>query len=418
MKRVVVTGMGVVTAAGHNVTEFSGALKQGRSGIRQLSDSTPLPLEMGALLTDFSVEKALGKLNDISEHLHHKASSFARRAPLSVQASVVSAAEAWQQAQVTAAEFDPTRISLMVAGHNLNRWESHALQQKYQDDLEYLPPRYGVQFLDTDQVGTLSELLEIHGEGMTMGGASASGNVALIQGCRLIGWGVADVCVVVGALMNLSPLELQALRSTGALGGKAISSASKACRPFDQDREGFIYGQGSGCLILEDAESAARRGVEPLVALAGYGMKLDGNRLTDPNAMGEAEAMRRALQSAGVSSGAVDYINTHGTSSQLGDEAEIAAIRELFGEAAGSIWLNSTKSLTGHCLTAAGVIEAVATIIQMKEGFLHPNLNLKRPLDATCRFVGPQSQPAAIQVALSNSFGFGGINTAVLLRKI
>jgi malonyl-ACP decarboxylase len=417
MRRVVVTGMGVVTAAGLGVADFCTALKAGRTGIQAVPAMADLPLKIGAFLRDFRVEDALANVNDLPDDLHHKAQTVSRRAPLAIQASVVSAVQAWQQAQLPKTKLDPARISLVVAGQNLNRHESYTMQQKHQASLEYLPPRYALQFLDTDQVGTISELLGIRGEGMTVGGASASGNLALIQGCRLIQWGVADLCLVVGALMNLSPLEIQALQATGALGGQTFADASKACRPFDRDRDGFIYGQGSGCIILESEASARRRDVPSFAEIVGYGMNLDANRLPDSNAAGEARAMEQALRTADLEPGDLSYINTHGTASVLGDATEVTAIQELFGPAASAIWLNSTKSLTGHCLTAAGVIEAIATLLQMNEHFLHPNLNLENPLDSTCRFVGRQSQPATIELAMSNSFGFGGINSAIVFKK-
>lgn len=414
---VVITGLGVVTAAGQGIDEFSAALKAGRSGIRPVSTTTGLPLNSGALLTDFDVEAGLAKIGDMPDALHYRARAITRRAPLPIQTSVVAAVEAWHQAQLTTNTVEASRISLVVAGQNLNQRYGYDLQQQYHDTLDYLPPRYGVHFLDTDQVGMVSELFEIHGEGLTVGGASASGNVGLIQGCRLIQWGMAEVCVVIGAMIDLSPLEVQAFQSLGALGGKTISEAEKTCRPFDQAREGFIYGQGSGCLILESETSAQRRGVRLWAKLAGGSLTLDGNRLTNPNATGEARAMRQALQAARVSPAEVGYINSHGTASVLGDEAEIAAIKDVFGDTVSHVWLNSTKSLIGHCLTAAGTIEAIATIIQMNGGFLHPNLNLDHPLDEMCRFVGSTSQPAAIDIAMSNSFGFGGINSSIVLRR-
>ena len=417
MRQVVVTGLGVVTAIGQGIDEFGAALKAGRSGIKSVSTAMGLPLNSAALLTDFDVDTSLSKIGDMPDALYQRARAFTRRAPLPVQSSVVTAVEAWHQAQLTDAAVEASRISLVVAGQNLNQRYGYDLQQKYHDTLEYLPPRYGVHFLDTDQVGVVSELLGIRGEGLTVGGASASGNVGLIQGSRLIQWGVADVCVVIGAMMDLSPLEVQAFQSLGALGGKTIREAEKACRPFDQAREGFIYGQGSGCLILENETLAKQRGIRPWAKLVGSGLALDGNRLTDPNATGEARAMKQALHAAEMSAADVEYINTHGTASLLGDEAEIAAIRELFGDTVSQVWLNSTKSLTGHCLSAAGVVEAIATLIQMKEGFVHPNLNLDQPLDKRCRFAGRESQPAAITIALSNSFGFGGINSSIVLRN-
>ena len=417
MKRVAITGLGVVTAAGQGLDAFTAALQAGQSGIKPRPASADLPLAFGGFLADFDLTAGLMKLQDPAEQLCQKAQTVARRAPLSVQASVLSAMEAWQGAKLTTHTVEATRVSLVVAGQNLNQGHSYAVQQKYQATPEYLPPRYGIHFLDTDQVGILSDLFDIHGEGQTVGGASASGNVGLIHGYRLVQWGIADVCVVVGALMDLSPLEIHAFAALGALGGKTIGEAERACRPFDQQREGFIYGQGSGCLILESEASAQRRGVAPLAELAGYGLVLDGNRLIDPNPAGEAQAMRQALQTANLAPADVDYVNAHGTSSVLGDATEIMALKEVFGEALPKLWLNSTKSLTGHCLTAAGTIEAIATVIQMKGGFVHPNVNLEQPMDDTCRFVGRQNQAATIDIALSNSFGFGGINSSIVVKQ-
>lgn len=417
MKRVAITGLGVVTAAGQGLDAFAAALQAGQSGIKARPVSVDLPLAFGGFLADFDLTTGLLKLCDPADQLYQKAQTVARRAPLSLQTSLLSAMEAWLGAKLTTHTVEPTRVSLVVAGQNLNQGYQYTMQQKYQATPEYLPPRYGIHFLDTDQVGSVSELFAIHGEGQTVGGASASGNVGLIHGYRLVQWGLADVCVVVGALQDLSPWEVQAFAALGALGGKTIQEAERACRPFDQQREGFIYGQGSGCLILESEASAQRRGVAPLAELAGYGLVLDGNRLIDPNPAGEAQAMRQALQRANLAPVDVDYVNTHATSSVLGDATEITALKEVFGTALPKPWLNSTKSLTGHCLTAAGTIEAIATIIQMKGGFVHPNLNLEQPLDDTCRFVGRQSQAATTDTALSNSFGFGGINSSIVLKQ-
>ncbi|MCX6048541.1 MAG: beta-ketoacyl synthase N-terminal-like domain-containing protein [Chloroflexi bacterium] len=417
MRRVGITGMGVVTAAGQGLDAFTLALQTGQSGIKQRPAASDLPLAFGGLLADFELSAELMKLSDQADGLGQKAQTVARRAPLSVQASVLSAVEAWRRAQLATRTIDSTKISLVVAGQNLNQGYHYAIQQKYQATPEYLPPRYGLHFLDTDQVGVLSALLGIHGEGQTVGGASASGNVGLMHGYRLVQWGLAEICVVVGALQDLSPLEIHAFAALGALGGKTIREADRACRPFDRQREGFIYGQGSGCLILESEASAKRRGVDPLAELVGCALVLDGNHLIDPNAAGEAQAMRQALQMANLAPADVDYLNAHGTASVLGDVTEITAIKEVFGEAVTQLWLNSTKSLTGHCLTAAGTIEAIATILQMKGGFVHPNLNLEQPIDDACRFVGQQSQSATINIAMSNSFGFGGINSSIVLKQ-
>jgi malonyl-ACP decarboxylase len=309
-------------------------------------------------------------------------------------------------------------LGIVAAGNNLSQNYHYGLLCKFQSTPQYLTPKYAIHYMDTDHVGTLSEIFKIQGEGFTVGGASASGNAAIIKGCQLIQLGILDACVIVGAMADLSPLELQGFYNVGALGGKRFrDQPDKACRPFDKDHEGFIYGQAGGSLILESPDSAQKRNVPPLAEIGGGALVLDGNRLPNPNADGEARAMESALKQAGIKPGEVNYLNAHGTSSPLGDETEIKAVKQVFKESISHLWINSTKGLTGHCLTAAGVIEGIATIIQMKEGFIHPNLNLEHPIDDECKFSRHQSIETSIHTAVNNSFGFGGINTSVIFKK-
>jgi malonyl-ACP decarboxylase len=220
--------------------------------------------------------------------------------------------------------------------------------------------------------------------------------------------GAVDVCLVLGALTDLSGMERQSFYNLGAM-------ATTTCRPFDVDREGFVPGQAAACLVLESPESAAERGVPVLGHVAGYAQRLDATRLAEPSVAAEATVMAAALRHAGLSPDRIGYVNTHGTGSRIGDETEVRAIREVFG--AARPWLNSTKGLVGHCLCAAGVVEAVATLVQLRHGFLHPNAGLARPLDDTSRFVGAVARHEEVDHALSNAFGFGGFNTSVVLAR-
>ncbi|UJF34770.1 beta-ketoacyl synthase N-terminal-like domain-containing protein [Paenibacillus hexagrammi] len=308
---------------------------------------------------------------------------------------------------------------IVVSGSNLSQNYAYSLFKKFDEAPEYLTPSYALHFMDTDHVGTISDICNIKGEGFNVGGASASGNVAIIKAMQMIQLGLADLCLVSGTLADLSPLELMSFSNLGAMGGKSFGSEpGQACRPFDKKHEGFIYGQAAACLILESRQSAEKRGVKPLAELLSGALVLDGNRLSDPNEDGEVRAMEQALRQAGLSPGDIDYINAHGTSTPTGDMTEIRAIKRLFKERIGEIWMNSTKSLTGHCLYSAGIVEALAAIVQMKEGFVHPNLNLEEPIDQECRFSRGNTVKANLKTALSNSFGFGGINTSIVLRGI
>jgi malonyl-ACP decarboxylase len=251
-----------------------------------------------------------------------------------------------------------------------------------------------------------------------VGGASASGNLGLIQASRLIETGAADACVVVGALSDLAPLERQAFFNLGAMAGRAFADApAAACRPFDHAHEGFVPGQAAACVILEAAHSAVARGVRALAHLVGYACKLDGNSHADPSEDGEVRVMTEAIARAGLAPTDIGYVNAHGTSSPLGDHTEVRALRRVFEAARVRPVINSTKGWVGHCLSAAGVVEAIAVIAQLAGDFVHPSANLERPIDAACRFAGAAAEPARLAFALSNAFGFGGINTSVVIAR-
>jgi malonyl-ACP decarboxylase len=412
-----VTGMGIVSSIGHDVGSFARSLAEGRSGVRHLSRAStpPLAVPIGAEIEGFSFPDLL---HDLPEALKSAASRAARRAPFVVQASVIAALQAWRQARLDSGAVQPARIGLVVAGHNTTQSYQYGLYPGYLQNPEYLSPRYPVQVMDSNQVGTLSEILDIKGEGFVTGGASASGNVGVIQAARLIQAGLADACLVVGVAAELSPMEMQGFHVIGAMGGKRFrDQPEKACRPFDAQHEGFIYGQAAACLVLESAESTDARGAESLASILGGAIRLHATASPSPDRDGEAEAMRAALSASGIAASEVDYVNTHGTSSPLGDRTEIEAIVQVFGEHFPKVWLNATKGMTGHCLNSAGVVEVIATVVQMREGFIHPNINLENPIHATARFAGAATERAPIHVAMSNAFGFGGINTSIVLRR-
>jgi malonyl-ACP decarboxylase len=410
---VVVTGIGVLTSIGASRNAFADALRSGACGIAfEPSDGLGL-----AARTRVNFEERLAALC-VSQATHSRALKAGRRAPPSIQLSILSALEAWVHAFGPDADGSAQPANIIVAGNNIAPGYQHRMYAKSAPHPELIPASYALHFLDTDHVGTLSEVLQTSAEGFTVGGASASGNVAILQAWRQIRHGISSRCLVVGGMTDLSAVELQSFRNAGALGGTRYADEPLlACRPFDTDREGFIYGQGSACLVLESADSAKARGAEILGRIAGAACCLDANRLSNPSVEGEARAMRIALEQAGMPSESVDYVNAHATSSMAGDEAETKALKQFFGARIGEVIVNATKGLTGHCLHAAGVIEAAATLLQMNRGFIHPNRNLNRPIDPCCRFAGPLAQDGEISVALSNSFGFGGINTSVVITR-
>ena len=409
---VVIIGLGVRTALGVGVSAFTEALLSGVSGISyHTSDGLGVAARIGEL--DFAQSLATMELES---DLATRARRAAGRASRAVQVSLLAALEAWIAAGTVADEVDPSRLHLLVGGGSPDFLQTYQMHEKFRAAAEYVPARYALTSMDTHLLGVVSEVLQLRGEGLALGGASASGNVALIEGLRRIASGRCDVCLVLGAMTDLSPLELRALQHTGALGGiRDGANAAEACRPFDQGRSGFIYGQGSGCVILASRNVAEAAGVPMLGRLVGGGMCLDGNHLSNPSVDGEVRAMRLALHDAGLDAGDIDYVNAHATSSVAGDAAELQALDEVFRESSQPVWVNGTKSFTGHCLSASAVVEAVGVLVQLNHGFLHRNLNLTAPLETRCRLVGPATVENRCQLALSNAFGFGGINTALIL---
>jgi malonyl-ACP decarboxylase len=420
-KRVFVSGMGCVNSIAESAAEFEQALKEGRQGIDFYRESQQKgPIKIGAEIRNFSLNKRMDHYfqnESIPQNLLNKARKITRRSPFVIQTAIAAVLEAYIQADLFQKQISGERIGIIVAGNNLTNAVKNAYVEKCKNDLEYMSPSYALQFMDTDHIGTLSEIFGIFGEGCTVGGASASGNVGIIKAHEMLQLGIADICIVVGAMAELSDAEMYSFYNIGALGGRKFATEpGKACRPFDREHEGFIYGQGCGCFILESQESVSKRNVNVLAEMMGGAILLDGNRLSNPSEKGEARVMELALDRCGLVPEDIDYINAHGTSSPLGDETELKAIEHVWKDNVKNVWINSTKGLIGHCLYAAGVMEAIASIIQMKEGFLHPNQNLVHPIQKGFRFVGNEAEERQIDTAISNSFGFGGINTSIVLK--
>ena len=414
----VITGMGIVTPFGQNINVFKTALEQGLSAIDFITaDENIAPITISAKLRDFDFRQWLEKA-EVNDTLKDKALRLGIRAPLGIQTSIISSLEAWQQAFPDSMQVDPHRMGIIVTGNNTTTALSYQHYQDFKNAPTRISPAYAMHFLDTNHLGYISELFNIQGEGFSVGNASASGNGAIIQASRLIQLGIVDCCVVVGVMAELSVMELQALRNLNVLGGTVYAKDPKsACRPFDSQHEGFIPGQASACLILESETHAHSRQAPILGKILGSSIALDANHLTNPNVKGEAYVMREAIARAGIEKKDINYINAHGTSSVLGDEVELQALHEVFGECLNKIWINSTKSITGHCVWSAGIVETIAILLQMNNNFLHPNLNLDNPIDTTCLLVGKSKMDIALHYAINNSFGFGGINTSIVLEK-
>lgn len=396
---LVVTGMGVISAIGQGKEEYARALLEGRHAF----DVMRRPGRQG-------VSSFLGA--EIPK-IHDSINGYAlRAASLSTQSAMVVLQEAWDEARL--ADVNPDRIGLIVGGSNFQQRELAQLHENYRERKQFLKPTYALSFMDSDLCGFCSARFGIRGLAHTVGGASASGQLAIIQAAHAVLSDQVDVCIALGALMDISHWECQGFRALGAMGSDRFASEpALASRPFDRDHDGFIFGESSGAMIIEDRASSERRQMRPYAVLRSWAVAIDGNRNPDPSVDGEMRVIRSALQSAAWSASQIDYVNPHGTGSTLGDAVELRALREC---GLTHVYMNATKSLIGHGLSAAGTVEAIATLLQMRMEWLHPTRNLENPIDAGFRWI---REPIAhrIERALTLSMGFGGINTALCWQR-
>jgi malonyl-ACP decarboxylase len=399
---LVVSGLGVISAIGQGKSEFIDALLRGEQafGVMQRPGRQCASAFIGADIREFAFPDRFAK-------------QTLRSASLSAQAALLVLQEVWDEAHLF--NVDPTRIGLIVGGSNLQQRELTLIHDSYRERTVFLKPTYGLSFMDSDLCGFCTAQFGIRGLAYTVGGASASGQLAIIQAAQAVLTGQVDVCIALGALMDLSYWECQGLRALGAMGSDRFADEpALACRPFDRDHDGFIYGESCGAVVIESLESSHRRRANPYAALLGWFIAMDGNRNPDPSLEGEVRAIQSALQSAGWHSSEVDYVNPHGTGSVVGDEIELQAMRVCGLTGA---YLNATKSLIGHGLSAAGTVEVIATLMQMKAGKLHPTRNLENPIDPSLKWVKERSIDHQIENALTLSMGFGGMNTALCWQR-
>lgn len=410
----VVTGIGVTSAVGQGKAAFTSALLEGRHSFgvmqrpgRQLPpaarhDSTVQPAPfLGAEITALSMPDSIPR-------------RLLRTASFSGQVALATLHEAWREAKLD--EVDPTRIGLIIGGSNFQQRELVLAYDAYRERLQFLRPTYAMSFMDSDLCGLCTEAFGIRGFAHTVGGASASGQVAVLQAIQALQAGQADVCVAVGALMDVSYWECSSFRSLGAMGSdRYAGEPAQACRPFDRDRDGFIFGESCGAIVIERGGGAGRAGITPYARLTGWAMSMDGNRNPNPSLQGEVRAIQGALQQAELSARQIDYVNPHGTGSIVGDVTELQAIRQCELDHA---YLNATKSVIGHGLSAAGAVELIASLLQMQARRIHPTLNLDNPCEPSFNWVRAQAIAHVIENALNLSMGFGGVNSAVCLQNM
>lgn len=413
LPELVITGVGVTASIGQGKAAFISGLLQGHSHFDVMQrPGRQSPVTEGD--KEGGASHFLGAEITALQLPETIPATLRRTTSLSAQVALTTLHEAWHDAKLL--DVDPLRIGLIIGGSNFQQRELTQIQQSYRDRSQFLRPTYALSFMDTDVCGLCSELYGIQGFAYTIGGASASGQVAVIQAINAVQSGQVDVCIAIGALMDLSYWECQGFRSLGAMGSDRYAKQPQlACRPFDTERDGFIYGESCGAVVIESTRSSLRRGVSPYARLTGWAMKMDGNRNPNPSFEGEASVLQNVMHQSQLRPNDIDYLNPHGTGSTIGDETELKAIRHCDLSHA---YLNATKSITGHGLSAAGTVELIAILLQMKAGQLHPTRNLESPIDASFNWVRSEAIAHQINNAINLSMGFGGSNTAICLQRV
>ncbi len=409
LRRVVVTGVGVVSPIGNNVKEFWNNLLAGENGIVKIDrfDVSQFSSQIAGLVNNFKPEDRI----DAKE---------LKRLDLVSQYALYAAHEAIEDSNLREGAFDPYRAGVIVTSGigGIITLESEIIKLHESGPRRVSPFLIPMMIVDITS-GHISMRYNLKGPNYAIVSACASSAHAIGDAYRLIKHGYADIMVAGGAEASITPIGLAGFCSMRALSTRN-EEPERASRPFDKERDGFVMGEGSGIIVLEDLDHALRRGAKIYAEIVGYGATADAYHITAPHPEGEGafHSMRLAIEEAGISPNEVNYINAHGTSTQLNDLVETKAIKRLFGERAYSIPISSTKSMTGHLLGAAGAVEFVATVMSVYTNKIHPTRNYEIP-DPECDldYVPGKYREVEIQYALSNSFGFGGHNASLLVKK-
>lgn len=408
-QRVVITGMGAITPLGLNVADFWEGLKAGRSGVGLITrfDTSNFETKIGAEVKGFTP----------SDFLDRKE---ARRMDRYTQFALAAAKMAAADANLEGATLDPERCGVYF-GSGIGGMEtfSEEMGVLHQKGPKRVSPFMIPMMISNMAAGMMAIQFNLQGPNMTTVTACSSANNAIGEAFHAIRHGRADLMFTGGSEASFVPIAVAGFGNMQALSTRN-DEPEKASRPWDKGRDGFVMGEGAGVVVLESLEHALARGARIYAEVIGYGCAADAYHMVQPpeNGEGGARAMARAVKDAGIDPSEIGYINAHGTSTPQGDVAETRAIKAIFGEHAYKLAVSSTKSMHGHLLGAAGAVELIATTMALIEGVLPPTINLEEPGEGCdLDYVPNTARQAQVDVALSNSFGFGGQNATVIVRR-
>ncbi len=408
-RRVVITGLGIVSPVGNTIEAAWSAIKAGKSGIGPITnfDVSGFPVRISGEVRDF----------DITRYISAK---DARKMAPFIHYGIAAASQAFEDSGIEINEANADRAGLAI-GSGIGGLPG--IENAYQAFIDGGPRKISPFFVPANIInmiaGNLSIIYGMKGPNIAIVTACTTATHNIGIAARMIAYGDADIMMAGGAEMTTCPTGLGGFAAARALSTRN-DDPQAASRPWDRDRDGFVLSDGAGILMLEEYELARKRGANIYAEVVGFGMSGDAYHMTQPSSGGEgaAHCMRNALRDAGMNIDAVDYINAHGTSTPAGDVAETMAVKGVFSDAAGKLAISSTKSMTGHLLGAAGGVEAVFTTLALRDQVAPPTINLDNP-DPACDldYVPHTARDMKINVAMSNSFGFGGTNGTLVLRK-
>lgn len=408
--RVVITGIGAVTPLGSSVDQFWHGLIHGVSGVRRITqfDASDYPCQIAGEIPDFVPEKYLDRKE-------------ARRLPRSAQIALASATQAVEDAGLPGTMQDKERSAVVfgtaLGGIDMIDEGINTLRTQGLSKVNPFTIPFGIPNLSAFLIARQFQCL---GPNNTVVTACATGTQSIGEGAELIRHGKADIVITGGTEALIKDYTIAGFCAMRAVPFNFNHDPQAASRPFDADREGFILSEGAGALVLESLDHAVRRGARIYVEVAGQSSTSDAFNIAqpDPSAVGPIRAIRWALDDAEIEPGKIDYINAHGTSTPLNDLTETKAIKAVFGDHAYKLAVNSTKSMIGHAMGASGTLEAIASVLTIQHGIIHPTINYTT-LDPACDldYVPNQSRQQQVNYSLSNSFGLGGQNACLVLKK-
>lgn len=403
-KRVVITGMGIVSPLGCDVeTAYANAIA-GMNAIKEIDsfDTSDLKVKIGAQVLDFDADKHLSKRE-------------IRRQDLFSQYAVYAAKEAYLDSGIEG-HINPEDIGVIV-GSGMGGMQTFAqdLNKAFDGGYGKIPPMFIPMIIPNMAAGNVAIALNAQGHCTCVATACAAGTHAIGDGYRMVANGDQVAMVVGGSEAGVSPYTLAGFNALTALSRNEDSS--QASKPFDKDRDGFVLGEGAGILILEEREHAVARGAKIYGEMAGYGSTCDAYHITAPSGVGAQRAMANAIKEAGISHNQLDYINAHGTSTPLNDEFETNAIKAVLGEDAYNVSISSTKSMHGHALGGTGGIEAVLTVKTIQEDMIPPTINFTDGGENDLDYTPNVAKARVVNYAMSNSLGFGGHNAVIIMKK-